>query len=291
MRLLVLSKKRNGGHVNDPIHRGFFESFPGMVAWYGPGETNDLDKPLNEVVKSFRPDLILVNMKKRVGDWLTPAMISKLDVPKALVEVDFCYERSELARKWYRDCHFDIIFFRHYLDAITPHGIVAEQQWLPFSVKPEWLCRPEDSERLIKVGFLGTRAPPDHYAWRNWAIESLKATIPYRKLYGEGYMRWFRQCQIAIACGSKYQLQMAKHVIIPGAGALLLADKTEGLDILLPEGSYLTCPMGGDIGSVVAKALSDPARLAGMATKAHEAVRTLHLHENRWRQIVEALCA
>lgn len=283
LKLLVLSARRPGGHVNDPIHRGFFDAFPGEVSWYGPGEKY-WGVPLDQMVEGHA--LVLVNMKKRVP-WLKPQDFAKLPIPKGIVECDFCYEGKNL--NWYADCRFDKVFFRNHTD--LKRAGFPNQHWLPFSMSPSWLCRPEEHPRSIPVGFAGTRKPKDHYAWRNWAIEHLgtKVTIPPRKVTGEAFMEWFRACQIAISCSSRFQYDMAKTLIIPAAGAVLLSDPAPGLAHLLPAGSYLSCPMGDNLDRVIEKALQDPVRLFDMATAAHDRVRDRHLHAHRWAELLAQL--
>lgn len=295
MRVLVFSAQRGGGHINDPIHRGFFNAFPGEVVWYGPGENYnpsdpgpkfDANKPLHVLVEQVKPDLILVNMKKRVVSWMNPKELRGLYIPKAIVEVDFCYEPDG---KWYVACGFDMVFFRGYVD--YANSTLPKKSWLPFSVDPAWVCIPDENEdRLHDVGFMGTTWPVENYPVRNRAIDALGERLAKPpKVYGDNYALWWRKCRIGLTCSSKWRYENAKHVIIPAAGALLLTDGTRGLPMLLPAPAYETYDGScADLRTVVDRLLASTILLE-RRRHAAQRVQQLHTHPTRWADLLATI--
>lgn len=290
MKILVLSSERAGGYYNDPIHRGFFEAAPTRPVFYGPNErggpTFNPKRKLASVVADVGADLVLVNMKKRVKDWLDPRALADLKVKTAMVEVDFCFERKN--QSWYDACRFDVLFLRHKSDvAASKH---PNTRWLPFSIKPSWIAIPERSERREHdVGFIGTVTPLANYPGRNRALAILKgrAGRSKKRIVGEAYMTWWRRCRIGLTCSCIWKYDNAKHVIIPGAGALLLTDGSAGTSGLLPPEAYVTYKTdGSNLLEVVRKTLADPHLLERRRSGAAHVARC-HTHATRWSQLLK----
>ena len=292
MNILILSSERPGGYYNDPIHRGFFEAAPHPLVFYGPNERGgpafDPKRSLASVVTATKANLVLVNMRKRVKDWINQRQLADLRVKTAMIEVDFCFERSD--QSWYRDCRFDVLFLRHRSDvAASEH---PRTRWLPFSVKKSWIKVPDRSEhRAHDIGFMGTVTPPANYPARRRALEILKGRIATSKVrvVGEEYMRWWQRCRLGLTCSCIWRYDNAKHVIIPGAGALLLTDGSAGISELLPNGTYATFKAdGSDLTTVVNRALSDPRLLERRRAGAAHVARC-HTHEVRWSQLLKRM--
>lgn len=291
-RIAVLSSRRLGGHVNDLIHRGFFDYAVAMgaaVSWVGPGEDHDIGADeLGDFVRERSVDLAIVNMKKRVASWLPADAIADLPCPKAIVEVDYCYEKGK-GDSYYLEAKFDRVFFRGMVDYLESD--LPGRAWLPFSVHPGWLCHPEDGDRF-GVGFAGTVNPPDHYHMRRWALQALDRMVsqPSRKVTGEEYMRWWTQFVIGLTCSSKANYDNAKHVIIPAAGALLLTDGARGTAELLPSECWLRYTLDADaLRGMVRDALCDQKGTMEKRVQAYEVVRALHTHRSRWDALMGAL--
>lgn len=287
MKLLVLSSKRIGGHVNDLIHRGFFDAFPGEVLWMGPGEQIEPEVDVAAHVERIAPDCVVVNMKKRVP-WLRPETIARIRRPKAIVEVDFCYEPNEY---WYEASEFDAVFFRARVD--YEKSKLKGKQWLPFSVHPSWIV-PTIDEREFAVGFAGTIVPRSNYPVRNLAIETLaKAGLLKRPLgwqYGESYMRWWQRVPIGLTCTAVYGIDNAKHLIIPAAGCLLLTDGTPGTPLLFPGDAYEIYKRDcSDLVQIVERLRADPEALARRREIARGVVLDGHTHEHRWQFFIRAM--
>jgi len=290
MKILVLSSVH--GNYNDPIHRGFFQAVPrsAAVAFYGPtergGPSFDPKRSLSSVVAEVKADLVLVNMKKRVKDWLKPnemADLSATSVKTAVVEVDFCYERKD--QSWYTACHFDVLFLRAKSDVLASR--CPQTHWLPFSVKPEWICTPDRNDRRPHdIVFAGTRHPQT-YPGRNTALVVLKDRVvqPKARIQGEAYMHWWQRGRLGLTCSSIWRYENAKHVIIPGAGALLLTDGSPGISELLPSAAYTIYKTdGSDLNEVVRGALADP-KLLERRREGAEHVAKHHTHAVRWSQL------
>lgn len=290
MKILVLSSERPGGYPNDPIHRGFFESAPHPVAFYGPNETRGpafrKERRMADVVREAKADLVLVNMKKRVRGWLDPKQLADLHVPKAVIEVDFCYERKN--QSWYAACGLDVLFLRHKSDVSA--ATHPRKRWLPFSLKPSWIAVPARGERRPQdVGFAGALAPISNYPARNRAVKLLgtRLTRPTAKVIGEAYMTWWRRFRVGLTCSCVWRYDNAKHLIIPGAGALVLTDGSAGTADLLPKDTYVLYKTdGSDLVRVLDAALTDPhlleRRRAGAAHVAQH-----HTHAKRWTQLLQ----
>lgn len=294
-RIAILSTKRGGGHINDPIHRGFFDyakALGGTLFWVGPGEEY---QPHPEVIPEFcrrnGVDLAIVNMKKRVDKWLPPAVVVDLPCRKVIVEVDYCYEKGKPdAVKWYEDCRFDVVFFRHFID-YRDEGLSAPKGLLPFSVHPSWICHPMDGQRQ-GIGFAGTVAPVAHYEMRRWALDVLKDMVvrPPRKVFGERYMRWWSQFVIGLTCSSAAHYDNAKHLIIPAAGALLLTDGSPGLSGLLPPHTWLQYTKDPvELRDTVRAALADTNHTMSRRIEAYNHVKAHHTHRVRWASLLEAV--
>jgi len=288
-KILVLSSHQPGGRYNDPIHRGFFEASPHPVCFYGPNEKSgpafDPSRSLAEIVAEVKADLVLVNMKKRVQDWLKPQQLADVKVKTAIVEVDFFNERKD--QSWYEACGFDVLFMRHKVE--MAHVRHSRKHWLPFSLKQEWICAPDPAKtRKHDVGFAGALQPFPFYPGRNNAIKSLKNRLaqPAKRVEGEAYMYWWQNCRIGLTCSTVHRYDVAKHLIIPGAGAFLLTDGTPGISDLLPGEAYATYKTdGSDLGDVVDRTLSDPA-LIKRQRAGTDHVAKQHTHHVRWRQLL-----
>lgn len=287
LKLLVLSTKRAGGHVNDLVHRGFLDAFPGKVIWYGPGEIYEpRNYKIPTMLASLEPDLVLVNMKKRVP-WLS------------IEDAHWIAERARFALLdcdvWghYSDPFYQLpfhhIFTRAKIDAEDMRAHVkVPVTWMPFSVHPDWLCEPTQ-DRPIPVGFCGNTEPPSLYPGRRGALAALGGQVTRTKIYGIGYMKWWAKCTIGLSCGGSVRGNVSKDVIIPAAGALLLNDGPPGTEDLLPAGSYATySPDGHDALKVAKAALLDP-NLFDRRMAAYEAVRDRHMHYHRWGQLLAAV--
>lgn len=287
LKLLVLSTKRPGGHINDLVHRGFLDAFPGDVTWYGPGEIYDTRNYNVEVMlKTKKFDLVLVNMKKRVP-WLSMMDIEWISerARLALLDVDVWGQHSH---SFYR-FPFHHIFVRAKVDAeeMRKH-VKIPVTWLPFSVHPDWLCEPT-RDRPIPVGFCGTTEPASLYPGRRGALEALGSQVTRAKVYGISYMRWWSKCTIGMSCGGAIRGNVSKDVIIPAAGALLMNDGPPGTEDLLPRGSYVTYkPDGINALSVAMAALADK-DLSDRRMAAYEAVKDRHLHFHRWSELLAAV--
>lgn len=286
MKLLVLSSHA-AGRVNDSIHRGFFDAFPGTVQWYGPGEACNFEpeRPLTTVVNEAAPDLVLVNMKKRVVFWMDPRWLRAVQVPKACVEVDFCYEKDA---SWYRACKFDMTFFRGFVD--WKRADLEKKAWLPFSVDPKWCHAPQDVD--ADVGFAGTLNPESNYPVRNLALRTIGTVVqPRKRLLGDEYAAWWRTVPIGLTCSSVHKYENAKHLIIPAAGALLLTDGAPGLERLFDDmNAYERYkPDCSDLKEIVARLLSDRMMLMHRRQTAAAHVFATHTHSQRWRDLLAAM--
>lgn len=287
---MVLSSRRLRGALNDPVHRGFLEAFPGEVLWIGPGERIAPARDLAAQVDALGADLVLVNMKKRVAGWAAPEAIARIAAPKAMLEVDYCYETSD---DWYEAAAFDRVFFRAKTDAM--HTRLAAASWLPFSVDPRWIAAPGGRRvRRCPVGFIGTAAPATIYPARARALDILRAhgidAMPKGRVRGTAYMTWWRNVELGLTCSSVFRQENAKHLIIPAAGALLLTDGSPGLPDLLPADSYaLYRTDGSDLMDVVRQLLEDRDATGRRrdATLAH--VRWHHVHAVRWQQLLREM--
>jgi hypothetical protein len=293
MNILVLSSERPGGYYNDPIHRGFFEASPHPVFFYGPNErrgpTYAPTLRLANVVQAVKADLVLVNMKKRIADWIDVQQLADLKVKKAMVDVDFCFERRK--QEWYERCRFDVLFLRHKSDVLVSRH--PRTRWLPFSVKPEWVSIPNaaSDRRPFDVGFIGTTEPRSNYPGRNKALAILRQRIARsaRRIEGESYMHWWQNCRVGLTCSCIWRYDNSKHLIIPGAGALLLSDGSAGLSELLPRSAYeIYKTDGSDLVEVLDKALADP-KLFERRRTAAEHVMKHHTHSMHWRTLLREM--
>lgn len=291
MHLLLVSSHFSG-IINNLIHRGFFEAFPGHVTWYGPGEQNTPAKEtLGQVVHRTKPDLMLVNMKKRVVGWLPPQRIAEIEIPKAVVEVDFCHDPKE---QWYRDCQFNHVFFRSYLDARGAK--LKNTHWLPFSIHPDWLVFPQQKDgRKLLVTYAGNTSHPEFYPVRTKALMVLRREKlieePVKPRYHMEYMKWWRQYLVGLTCGSMFHNANAKHLIIPAAGAALLTDGPPGIELLFPDPStyWRYKPDCSDLVEVARSILDDPTRAWVVRRKMHDVLKARHTHEVRWQELIKAM--
>lgn len=292
MRLVVLSSRRLLGALNDPIHRGFLDAFPGEVLWVGPGERIPPARDVAAQVDALQPDLVLVNMKKRVAAWLDPETIARMGGTRVMLEVDYCYETSDA---WYEAARFDRIFFRAQTDAMGTR--LPDAQWLPFSVHESWLCPPQALRaRQRPVGFIGTAGPATIYPARARALEHLRRAglepMPKGRIRGNAYAHWWRGVEIGLTCSSVFRQENAKHLIIPAAGALLLTDGSPGLPALLPPGSYATYRSdASDVVDVVRGLLDDPRAMQQRRDIALAHVRAHHTHAQRWAELLRTVDA
>lgn len=287
MRIVVLSTKRPGGHVNDLIHRGFFDAFPGQVLWIGPGEQIAPEVDLAAQVERLAPDYVIVNMKKRVP-WLRPEWIARIKRPRAIIEVDFCYEENEY---WYEAAQFDGVFFRARVD--YERSKLKGREWLPFSVHPSWVV-PSIESREFAVGFAGTIMPRSNYPVRNLAIETLTAAgllkRPVGGQYGESYMKWWQTVPVGLTCTATPRVDNAKHLIIPAAGCVLLTDGTPGTQMLFPREVYeIYKPDCSNLVDIVTRLRDDPAGLKERRGVAVQIVRDCHLHQHRWKDFIDTM--
>lgn len=308
MRVLVLSSRREGGNINDLIHRGFFDACPGEVIWYGPGEDPYLNltqmtekscelavpfteyekgEPFSTVMCRLKPDLVLVNMKKRVP-WLKRddvALVAKLGVPICLVDVDVWGKHEDPFYKW----PWTRIFVRGFIDVAKISGVSpVPVSWLPFSVHPSWINIPTEAKTEFGVGFVGNLEPASLYQARRRAIQKLgrKIVVPKAKVYGVAYMHWWRKCSIGLSCGGTWGYNVAKDLIIPGAGAILLSSGPKGLDKLLPRDAYVVYgPNAQNVVTLVEQTLADK-RLLERRIIAAKHVEKFHTHATRWAELL-----
>jgi len=291
VRLLVLSSHFQG-IINNLIHRGFFEAFPGHVTWFGPGEQLDPAKErLGQVIHRLKPDLVVVNMKKRVVGWLPPHQIAEIEVPKAIVEVDYYVETSD---QWYRDCRFDWVFFRSYMDARS--NSLKNACWLPFSIHPDWLVFPQQKDgRKLLVTYAGNKSRPELYPVRTKALKVLwrekLIEEPVMPRYHMEYMKWWRQYLAGLTCGSMFHSTNAKHLIIPAAGAALLTDGPPGIELLFPDPHtyWRYRPDCSDLVGVARSILDDPARAWVARRKMHDVLKARHTHAARWAELLATM--
>jgi hypothetical protein len=178
-------------------------------------------------------------------------------------------------------------FFRNYVDVLR--APFDRREWLPFSVHPDWLCEPTLDERPHTVAFAGTVKPAEHYPMRRWAIEVLQAHIPPKRLNGLRYMQFWRSTLIGLTCTSAAKYDNAKHVIIPGAGALLLTDGTVGTERLLGP-NWLPYDKNPDsLRANVQWAIDQPEYALQKRKAAYDLVATKHTHAARWDDLLRAM--
>ena len=298
--ILVLSSDRPGGRINDLLHRGFFDACPLRLTWYGPGEhTGPLYKPrrpIVDVIAETGAGLVLVNMRSRVVKWLSPGELSKIPVPKAIVEVDYCYadrrneDGADVYRgtdAWYREAGFDHVFLRHLTDA--EYSRLPHRSWLPFSNDPA-VFRPR-GRRDIPMGFAGTLKPAALYANRRAAIAALGGaiTVHERRLAGLEYARFLSRCRIALTCGGAFAYDNAKHVQIPASGALLATDGSRGTAELLPNPEMYLRYRIDSIADDVSALLADRQALRERTALARAHCERYHTHSVRWMTLLDTL--
>ena len=298
--VLVLSSGRRGRRINDLLHRGFFNACPLGLTWYGPGECSGpvfkRRRPIVDVIAESGAGLVIINMRSRVDNWLTTRELSSIPVPKAIVEVDYCYadrrtgDGAAVYRggdEWYREAGFDHVFLRHLTD--VEHSQLPSRSWLPFSNDAEVFR--SRGRRDIPIGFAGTLKPAALYANRRAAITALgrAVTVHERRVAGLAYAQFLSRCRVALTCGGAFAYDNAKHVQIPASGALLATDGSRGIAELLPDPDMYLRYRIDSIADQIAALLRDRTALRERAAIAQAHCKAHHIHSLRWQTLLETL--
>ena len=99
-------------------------------------------------------------------------------------------------------------------------------------------------------------------------------------------MHWWQSFRLGLTCSTAYRYDVAKHVIIAGAGAFLLTDGAVGTPDLLPKDTYAIFKTdGSDLDDVVHQSLSNP-KLTEHRRAGSDHVARHHTHALRWKQLL-----
>lgn len=290
---------------NDHLHYGFwsrcFLSQGHEVHLYGAGATArgrgfkyptyEPGRPMSDVEREVQPDLFVC-----LGAVVPRQGFAGARCPKIAIEGDFHYINS-LAR--YRGAELVIArAHREVARATEMPGPAVPVVWVPFSVHEPHLSYPRTSRerrRSQTVFFAGARQA-EWYPVRSQAIADLKGagllsshSVLNGYLSAKNYYAALRKHVFAVACTSKWRVEVAKHLEYAAAGCVVLSDGSDGLDELLPW--YQKYEPGG-CSALVRGILSKKTRIRTNQERARatqEHVLTYHTDEVRSQEVCAML--
>lgn len=210
---------------------------------------------VNEIIKHFNPIIISSQRqyefyKKRLRrilafepEWAAPRINydRKIDCLKTVMYSDPHYQ-TERRQKYFFDNGFDYVlslynkpFFYHFTS-------FPEQKFVhfPWAVPDQFISTHEITVSNNEVAIFGGK-DSDAYDVRNWCREQSCVTnyefsgVENKKLTDEEYYVWLRKFDAIVAAGSSqpiYNMVTPKYFEIASAGALLIGQYCEDLDIL-----------------------------------------------------------
>jgi len=175
--------------------------------------------------------------------------------------------------------------------------------FFPFSIDPTVFYQ-RNGDRELKVGFAGTQRTGNAmsggsvYLPREKAYSTLhsagllasKTTPAGQLIQGDDYVNYLQQYAIYLSCGSIYNLTPSKMFEIMASGGVLLTNKMPGLDVLFPEGSYITYKNdASDVVQNVKAVFDDTEKLNSIVEKGLACIKEHHTHDIRIKQMFEII--
>jgi len=249
---------------------------------------------------NYLPDSLYYDKHPGHIYWL-PRDFKECKVLKICIEEDFQYETTD---DWHKEHGFSAILQRHYCQFVR-EGMNLPKHFFPFSADPT-VFYPRGKERTNKVGFAGTQGTGNAmqggsvYIPRETAYELLhgkgllaERTVPrgIQQIKDMEYVDYLQKYTAYLSCGSVYHLTPAKMVEIMSSGGILLTDnEASGLDVMFPEGSYLTYNKdASDIPVKVTRVFSDTPYREEILKKGLDCVREKHTHDVRIKELFEII--
>lgn len=330
MKILWLYKYIKEYDFDNWLHMKFVEvlaKYPDVeVMAYGPNlhigypkvsplEYNN-NITLHEIRDSFKFDIIIINTKSRCFDFYNPKKDIMKDcwlpkdfnnwkyTKKVVIEEDYHYEKDDL---WYKEVGIDLILQRHYSQTFRKN--IVPMRWLPFSVDTE-IFNPEINTLLDKkhepiklinssnrkniLAFIGNDADAA-YIYRKTATNILtdkKMAVSYSgsKKVGIDYINILREYIGYISCGSVYEISAAKNFEIMASGGILLTNMFKGIELLFPEGSYVSYRNDWlDISQKANIILNEKGFVTETRIKSLKCIKEYHSHKVRIKELLEIL--
>lgn len=275
---------------------------------------------LEDIYKEFLFDIIIANTKGRAfeyynphtstdkGTWFPKDFSVWTKTKKLVIEEDYHYEADDL---WYKEMKFDLILQRHYSQSLRQNRV--PMRFFPFSVdisvfnsyKTEVphinkiIYLPTQNQRIRKIAFVGHNADKT-YTCRFEAIKELvkhglgvnfsTAEVGNRRKIDGEYIEVLRQYIGYISCGSTYEICAAKNLEIIASGGILFTNKFKGLELLLPEDSYVLYKEDmSDIVEKARKVINEPDYCAEIVKNGRETILEMHSHEQRVKELLHII--
>lgn len=239
-RVLVAfhGKRRRNGHLHMEFWLKLLKVAGYQIGFYGP-HVHTRTKPvlpfkarrsMTEVTRAWAPDLYLTS---------NPAWLPKGSFPRVLYEPDVHrVQRAGMRGK------FDLVLTRSNYGCRHLRKLTKDDKqpvwWVPFSFDEKLMATVKAHRCKKRVGFAGSVALP-HYEARVRALEVLgRAVCRADRWMAPGpYYGFLKGHAVGLACAGRRRLELAKHIEIPAAGALLLTSGPQHMDELLPKGTYV----------------------------------------------------
>ena len=304
----------------------YLKTHPGVeIMAYGPGLRNAYPTltmleyqptyTMQTLYENFEFDVVIVNTKSRCFDfynpktkqnsptWLPADFIHWKKTPKIVIEEDYHYETED---HWYKEMNVDLILQRHYSQVARQEHV--PMKWLPFSVDTgifspnKQFCEirgrrvllPDSGNRRKKFAMVGNDADAA-YIYRKTAITKLVDMgigVSYsgsKKVDGE-YVEVLRQYLGYVSCGSTYDISAAKNFEIMASGGVLFTNKFKGIDLLFPQGTYLSYENDfSDVGTKAQQILNDHQFRHHLLAQGYNCIRERHTHQTRTQQMIEII--
>ena len=239
------------------LHWGFliktFEREGHTVLTYGPGVESLL--PATTPIP-YREDISMGTIQRELGADLFVTMGSNslwlgwhdVSCPKASLFTDFHYLKH---LRDFSGCDILFVRARRFVkdaESLGGRGDLGRIEWLPFSYDQELMEKASEAMKRRWLVFFAGSSAGEHYPIRSSAVAALRsagllsrdsAVGVYHHL-GEYYARMKRNL-FGLTCSSRWRVNVAKHIEIPAAGAVLLTDAgpEDGMGRLLPEELYV----------------------------------------------------
>jgi hypothetical protein len=250
----------------------------------------NLNIVMDDILKKFKPDVIILNTKCRMfwsytanveesSSWL-PFGWHTVDVPKIMIEEDYHYINDD---NWYKNHNINMILQRHYAQSLRK-GLV-KTRWFPFSVDTNIFKPNYNIKRKNKCCFVGSMLS-DIYNIRQVVCNKLNKLgiidiYSKEEKLGNDYIKCLQEYAVCVNGSPERASSLAKMFEIMASGSVLFTNENKDLPLLFDEGSYISYNLNN---------IEDTVKIAleyanNISNKGIECIKNKHSHQIRIEQL------